>query len=131
MDPRAAAVNWRRGRRYNLGTKHLNTPRRRAWIAGWASWLLLVLLAAGGAASRPGGLWLGVPTPAATAVAVAVTVALAVFDRARAGALCVGVLPLAALLLIGVPVPGLRALSGPPLFALAATAAVLVVALNR
>ncbi|HEY3120927.1 MAG TPA: hypothetical protein VGL15_09900 [Vicinamibacteria bacterium] len=109
----------------------MNTPRRWAWIAGWASWLLLLLLAAGGAASRPGGLWLGLPTPAATALAVAVTAALAAFDRARAGALCIGVLPLAGLLLIGIPVPGLRALSGPPLFALAATAAVLVVALNR
>jgi len=78
------------------------------------------ILAAGGAASRPGGLWLGVPTPAATALAVAVTLALAAFDRARTGALCMGVLPLAGLLLIGAPVPGLRALSGPPLFALAA-----------
>ncbi|HEV8254361.1 MAG TPA: hypothetical protein VGQ78_06375 [Vicinamibacteria bacterium] len=92
---------------------------------------MLLLLAAGGAASRPGGLWLGVPTLTATAVAVAVTVALAAFDRAGAGALCVGVLPVAALLLLGAPIPGLKALSGPPLFLLAATAAVLVVALNR
>src|SRR6266487_535075 len=103
MDPRGPAVNSRRGRRYNLGTRHLNTPRGWVWIAGWASWLLLLLLAAGGAASRPGGLWLGMPTPGATALAVAVTVALAAFDRARAGALCIGVLPLAVLLLIGVP----------------------------
>jgi hypothetical protein len=106
-------------------------PRRSLWLAGWASWLFFLLLAAGGAASRPGGLWLGVPTLPQAALAVAVTVALAAFDRAGAGSLCVGLLPVAALLLLGAPVPGLRAISGPPMFLLAAAAAVLVIALNR
>jgi hypothetical protein len=106
-------------------------PRSSLWLAGWTSWLLLLLLAAGGAASRPGGLWLGVPTAPAAAVAVAATIGLALFDRARAGGLCIGLLPVAALLLLGAPVPGLKALSGPPLLLLAAATAVLVIALNR
>jgi len=89
--------------------------------------LLLGLAAAGGAASRPGGLWLGVPS-AAGALAVAVSVA-ALYGLARGHlAVAAGLLALPILLVAGAP---LGALSGPPLFAVALAGAVAALALAR
>src|SRR6185436_13638812 len=81
----------------------------RSWpgIVGWASWTAVALLAVGGAASRPGGVLLGAPAPLHLAVVIAV------------GALLVA------------PMPGVRALSGPPLFALALAGVVAALASSR
>jgi len=79
----------------------------------------LLLLAAGGAASRPGGWLLGVPHVAALVV-TAVAVALVAWRSGVAGGnWALGLAFIPALLLVGAPIPGLRALSGPPLTALA------------
>jgi hypothetical protein len=84
----------------------------------------VVLLAAGGAAAVPGGWLLGLPTlPVAGAVALA---ALALGSVApERGRLALGLAPLLALVLLGAPLPGVRALTGGPLFALALAALVL------
>lgn len=84
-----------------------------------------LLLGLGGAAARPGGAWLGGPGPWA---AGAVLVLVGLLATARRGALApvVGLwLPLV-LVAAGLPLAGARALSGPPLVALALAAVVLV-----
>jgi hypothetical protein len=86
------------------------------------------LLAAGGAAARPGGVWLGVPSPTMTALVVAGGLALAWATRARPALAAAGLLVPVALLLAGVPLAGVRALSGPPLAALALAGLGIVVA---
>jgi hypothetical protein len=99
----------------------MRLPRspRAAGAAGWLVVAALFLLAAGGAASRPGGWLLGVPgiLPLLLTIAAAAMLAWRCGLAAGAGALGLGAVPL--LLLLGAPVPGLRALSGPPLAALA------------
>jgi hypothetical protein len=101
----------------------------RPWlgIAGWSVGAVLALLALGGAASRPAGIFLGLPGPLTAAVVVALAALLAARLGAQAGAAALGLLPVPVLLLIA-PAPGLRALSGPPLLALvlAVAAAALV-----
>jgi hypothetical protein len=78
------------------------------------------LLAAGGAAARPGGAWVGVPGWAAGVAIVAGVAGLALAVRHRpALAACAGLLLPVGLLLSGTPLAGVRALSGPPLAALA------------
>jgi hypothetical protein len=91
----------------------------------------LALLGAGGAAASPDGLLLGIPGlggVARVALAAIVLLALANRDAARP---VLGFLPIPLLLLLGAPVPGLRALSGPPLLAIAAAGTVLVLAQTR
>jgi hypothetical protein len=90
--------------------------------------VLVGLLAAGGAASRPGGAWQGIPTIASAVAVVAAALALRAACGAAAGRHAIALVPLAAALLIALPAPGLRALSGPPLWAVAAGAAVLMLA---
>jgi hypothetical protein len=101
---------------------------RAAGAAGWLVVALLFVLAAGGAASRPGGWRLGVP--GALAVAGAALTAAALARRcgvaSAAGATGLAVVPL--LLVLGAPIPGVRALSGPPLLALALAAVAVAVA---
>ncbi len=80
----------------------------------------LGLFAAGGAASRPGGFWLGVPSVLAAA-AVLAAVAAAFAATRRATGIAAGLLAVPVLLLAGAP---LGALSGPPLLALALGAVV-------
>jgi hypothetical protein len=83
------------------------------------------LLGVGGAASRPGGILLGLPAFGEAAAVLAVLTLLCVSTRgACAAGLGVAWIPL--LLLAGVPLPGLRPLSGPPLLALALGACVVV-----
>src|SRR5688572_16712378 len=93
---------------------------------GWAAVGALLLLAAGGAADG-GSVLLGVPRVGVALAAVALAgVALAAGGRAAGGVL-LGLAPLVALLLLAAPLPGLRALTGPPLLSIAAAGLVLVV----
>ena len=107
----------------------LPMPSRKtlAAVLGACGVALPALLAAGGAAARPGGAWLGVPGVAATAAIVVGVAGLAVAARHRralgAGA---GLLLPVGLLLSGAPLAGVRAVSGPPLAALALAGLVLV-----
>ena len=102
---------------------------RRRGVGGWAAWTLVVFLAIGGAASRPAGWLLGWPGALAAVAVVAGGLVLARWAGADTGALGLGLAGLPLLLLVGVAVPGLRALSGPPL--LAPALAVLALALAR
>ncbi|HVD78155.1 MAG TPA: hypothetical protein VNH43_11110, partial [Vicinamibacteria bacterium] len=92
---------------------------RAAGVAGWLVVAALLLLAAGGAASRPGGWLLGVPHVAALAVTAAAGALIAWRCGVAGGTWALGLAFIPALLLVGAPIPGLRALSGPPLTALA------------
>jgi hypothetical protein len=97
----------------------LTPSPRAAGAAGWLVVAALLLLAAGGAASRPAGWLLGVPHVAAL-VFTAVAVALIAWRSGVAGGTwALGLAFIPVLLLMGAPIPGLRALSGPPLTALA------------
>ena len=90
---------------------------------------LLALLAAGGAAARPGGLWLGFPTlPAALLALLAPCVLLCARRSRQALARCAGLAAPAVLLVAGLSFAGLRAVSGPVLLALAGAAVALAVA---
>jgi hypothetical protein len=78
------------------------------------------LLAWAGAASRPGGIWLGVPALPGLALVALSGAALATVKRWREGLRpCAGLLVPVVLLCIGPPLAGMRAVSGPPLVALA------------
>ena len=85
---------------------------------GWATLAVVVLLAAGGAAEAPGGWLLGLPPLAvATALALAALGLMAwVPERGQVG---LGLLGILVLILLGAPLPGVRALTGGPLFGLA------------
>jgi hypothetical protein len=102
-----------------------------AVLAGSCGILLPALMAWGGAAARPGGVWLGLPAAGAIAlpgvVALVVLVAWPREESRRRLAACAGLLaPLGLLLLTGGTWP--RALSGAPLGALALAGAALVAA---
>jgi hypothetical protein len=101
---------------------------RRWGLLGWGVWTLAVLLAAGGAASRPDGWLLGRPGLSVLVVVLAGTAALGRAFGAAAGSPAAGLLGIPVLLLLGMPIPGLEAVSGPPLFAVALAALVLAVA---
>jgi hypothetical protein len=98
--------------------------------AGWAAIFLTGLVGIGGAASRPGGWVLGVPSlGAGLAWALAVAGVAWLLPPGRRGAACaVGLLPLLVLAASGLPIPGLAALTGPVLVAVALAALVAVVA---
>ena len=87
------------------------------------------LAGAGGAASRPGGAWLGVPAVAMGGALVAAAVAVAALTGRRDGlGAAAGLLGPVVLVLLGLPLAGVRALSGPPLLALALAGLALAVA---
>jgi hypothetical protein len=92
---------------------------------GWAAVGALLLLAAGGAADG-GSVLLGVPRVGAALAAVALVVVVIAACGRAAGGVLLGLAPLVALLLLAAPLPGLRALTGPPLLAIAAAGLVLV-----
>jgi hypothetical protein len=92
--------------------------KRWPGIAGWAVWAVVALLGLGGAAARPGGILLGAPAPPQAVAVMAVAAALVARLGWPAGAAGLGFLPVPLLLLFA-PLPGIRALSGPPLLALA------------
>ncbi len=88
-----------------------------------------VSLAAGGAAARPGGLWLGLPPLGLVSITLLVAAALLAGKRTRKGlAACAGFLVPLLLLVSGVPGAGVRVLSGLALLALVFAGAALVVA---
>ena len=104
------------------------SARRFGWApaAGWGALALAAILALGGGASRPGGILLGLPGALVATVVVVAVARLITREGWVAGSVALGVAPLLLLVLSGVPVPGLRALTGPPLVAVALAAALLV-----
>ncbi len=107
----------------------MSARRALATIAGAAGVAVPALLAAGGAAARPGGVWLGVPAAGAALSIVAAAVALgALAGRGRGLGACAGLLAPVALLAVAAPLAGPRALSGPPLAALALAGAAIALA---
>jgi hypothetical protein len=86
------------------------------------------LLAAGGAAARPSGLWQGAPSGAQVLLVLAGALAVAWTTRRRPALAAAGLLVPVALLLAGLPLAGVRALSGPPLAALALAGVAMAVA---
>lgn len=106
-------------------------PSRRtiASVLGVCGIAIPALLAAGGAASRPGGTWQGVPGWAPGAAILAATAVLALAAHRRGSfAACAGLLLPVGLLLAGAPLAGVRALSGPPLAALALAGVAIAIA---
>lgn len=97
----------------------LRPSPRAAGAAGWLVVGALLGLASGGAASRPGGWLLGVAGVPALAAAGAAVALIAWRTGVAAGTWATGLVFIPVLLLAGAPIPGLRALSGPPLTALA------------
>ncbi len=86
------------------------------------------LLAAGGAAARPGGVWLGRPSFVCASIVLVVIAALLVGAKSRQGlAACAGLLVPLLLLVAGVPLAGVQAVSGAVLAVLVLAATVLVV----
>jgi hypothetical protein len=100
--------------------------KNAAAMLGACGMAIPALLAAGGAAARPGGMWLGVPSWP-IALVLAAGAAVVVLAARRPAAAAAGLLLPIALLLSGAPLAGVRALSGPPLFALALAGFVLAV----
>jgi hypothetical protein len=95
--------------------------RRTTWTsaAGWATLAAVACLALGGAAARPNGLLLGVPGVAGLLLIILGSTAAATWGAASSvGMAGLGLLLPLLLLLSGLPLPGVRAVSGPPLFAL-------------
>jgi hypothetical protein len=101
---------------------HLPLSPRAAGAAGWLVVAALLVLAAGGAASRPGGWMLGVAGIPALVAAGVVTAIVAWRAGVAGGEWAFGLAVIPLLLSTGAPIPGLRALSGPPLTALALAA---------
>ena len=110
----------------------MRIPRTAAVASGASVLLLLLLLGGTGAAARPGGTWIGLPSVPSLVVALAALLALAALpaagDGLRAGA---GWGAPVLLLVAGVSLAGVQALSGPPLLALAAAGLVVVAASLR
>jgi hypothetical protein len=109
----------------------LPTSPRAAGVAGWLVVATLLLLAAGGAASRPAGWLLGVPRAPALVVTAGAVAFIAWRSGVAGGKWALGLAFIPVLLLAGAPIPGLRALSGPPLTALALAGVVAAVAAAR
>ncbi len=106
-------------------------PPRKGVVTAWAVLALVLLLAFGGAARSPAGLLLGGPGIVGLGV-VAAGLGIGMARRGgKAGGVALGLLPLLVVILVGLPIPGARALTGPPLFALALAAAVLVLGARR
>jgi hypothetical protein len=91
----------------------------RRWPLGACGLALAALIAAGGAAARPGGVLLGIPRVGEALMAVGAVAFLAAWTRGRRalGPLA-GLLAPVLLVLAGLPAAGVRAVSGGPLLAL-------------
>lgn len=100
----------------------------RGGVAGWLAFGLLLTFALAGASASPRGLVIGIPSIAEGIVAVAVTVALVAVAGRRAGLPALGVAPLIVLILSGLRIPGLHALTGGPLVAVVLALAALALA---
>jgi len=111
----------------NRPARPMLSRKTLATVLGACGIAFPALLAAGGAAARPGGVWLGVPGASIAASIVGATAVLAVATRRQpALAAAAGLLLPVGLLVGGVPLAGVRALSGPPLAALALAGLALV-----
>jgi hypothetical protein len=109
----------------------MSLPPRAAAIAGGFALLLVVLLGLGGAASRPAGIWIGLPYSAIVWPSLAGLLVLAVLGRERLR-IGLALLPVLVAILLTPRLPGVAALTGPPLVALAlAVVAPLIVATGR
>jgi hypothetical protein len=104
---------------------------RAGGTAGWLVVAGLLLLAAGGAASRPAGWLLGVPSVPALVVTAAAVALVAWRSGVAGGTWALGLAFIPVFLLVGAPIPGLSALSGPPLTALVLAAVVAAIAAAR
>ena len=107
------------------------TPPPKGVVAAWAVLALVLLLAFGGAARSPEGVLLGAPGIAGLGVIAAALAIGMARGGWKAGGIALGLLPLLALILVGLPIPGARALTGPPLFALALGTGVLILGTRR
>jgi hypothetical protein len=108
----------------------MDTPDRFRGLLGWAVLAALLATGLGGAAADAGGALLGIPGWLAIGlVAVGIAVAVRTFGVEQ-GAPLLGLAPPLLLLWTLGGVPGVRALSGPPLLALAATGVVTLVLLR-
>ena len=106
-------------------------PRSTGSVLGAGAIALACLLAAGGAAAEAGAVWIGFPGVAALAAAAA-GLALGWALRSRVSfAVAAGLLAPLSLLLLGAPLAGVRALSGPPLAALGLAGLALAAATSR
>jgi hypothetical protein len=95
-------------------------PRLVGTLVGAAAIALSGLLAAGGAAADREGIWLGWPGGVAAAAILVGAACLVLLPRLRLSlGVAAGLLAPLLLLIAGVPLAGVRALSGPPLVALA------------
>jgi len=108
-----------------------NVGETRAGIAGWIAWGAVILLGLAGAASSPSGLLIGVPWAAEVALAALATAALAAATGVGQGTPSLGLIPLLILFAAGIPMPGLGALTGGPLLALALGLAAVALATAR
>ncbi len=105
----------------------MSNTRTAGAILGSLTLALLAILGLGGAAARPGGLWLGAPGPFAF---VLLALGLVLAWRGWGGRLSIGLgtLPAVLALLPGLTLLGVKALSGPVLLVLVlATLAILLV----
>jgi hypothetical protein len=111
------------------GSPEDRSSQFREAVLGAAAITLVGFLALGGASAGRGGLWLGWPGWPTALAALAATAALVAQPRLRpALGVALGLLAPLALLVAGLPLAGVRALSGPPLLALALAGLALVVA---
>jgi hypothetical protein len=108
-----------------------NDAGTRAGIAGWIAWGVLVLFGVAGAAASPTGLLIGMPSTVEVAGVVAATAAMAAVSGVRQGSPALGLIPLLVLIASGIPMPGLGALTGGPLLALAFAVAAVALAAAR
>lgn len=100
-------------------------------VAGWGALLVLFGLGAGGAAAWPGGILLGLPSAGSIVLLLAGLGLLAAITKGAGTGPAVGLLLPAVLLLAGARLPGVAALSGPPLLALGLAGAVVALAHAR
>ena len=103
--------------------------RERLWIPGAVGLVLAALVGLGGAAARPGGVWLGAPGTGAGLAALLAVGSLAAWVGGRRSLFAsAGLLAPLALVVGGIPLAGVRAVSGEPLLALALAGGVAVLA---
>jgi hypothetical protein len=100
-------------------------------IGGLIIWALLLALAASGAAARPGGYWLGLPSVGTAALAAAAAFALWLASRRGSASVLTGLVAILLFVTAGLPVPGVGALTGPPLASVVLAGAVAVLTRGR
>ena len=97
-------------------------------IAGWAAGALALAIAAGGAASSPGGYLLGLPRLVPGLVLIVAMALLALIAGRGAGRWWLGAAPFVLLVILGARLPGIAPLAGPPIAVLWIAGAVLALA---